>query len=152
VADVFTKKKRSQVMAAVRSAGNRATELRLAAILRAHGITGWRRHQPLPGKPDFVFRRRRLAVFVDGCFWHGCPDHLRMPRDNRPYWGRKIARNVLRDRETALRLKKAGWRVLRVWEHALRSPELVARRIASKLAPNKIAKLPGRAHKLLRRV
>lgn len=79
VADVFTKKKRSQIMAAVRSTGNRTTELRLASILRANGITGWRRHQPLPGKPDFVFRRERLAVFADGCFWHGCPRHLRMP-------------------------------------------------------------------------
>jgi G:T-mismatch repair DNA endonuclease (very short patch repair protein) len=87
VADVFTKKKRSQVMAAIRSTGNRATELRLAAILRAHGITGWRRHQPLPGKPDFVFRR---------------------------------------ERETTRRLKTCGWNVLRVWEHALRSPCVAA--------------------------
>ncbi len=65
MADVLSKKKRSQVMAAIRSTGNRATELRLAAIFRAHGIPGWRRHQPLPGTPDFVFRRERLAVFVD---------------------------------------------------------------------------------------
>ena len=74
--DVFSKKKRSQVMAAIRSKGNKTTELRLASILRAHGISGWRRHQPLFGKPDFVFRRERLAVFVDGCFWHGCPQAL----------------------------------------------------------------------------
>jgi len=134
VADVFTKQQRSQVMAAIRSTGNRATELRLAAILRAHGITGWRRRQTLPGKPDFVFRRQRLAVFVDGCFWHGCPRHLRMPRSNHPYWKRKIARNIRRDRAINHLLKKGGWQVLRVWEHALRSPELVARRIASKLA------------------
>jgi DNA mismatch endonuclease (patch repair protein) len=141
VADVFTKKKRSQVMAAIRSTGNRATELRLAAIFRAHGITGWRRHQALPGKPDFVFRRERLAVFVDGCFWHGCPRHLRMPRDNRPYWKGKIARNIQRDRETTRRLRKSGWHVLRVWEHALRSPEVVARRIASKLAVERDCKV-----------
>ena len=69
--DVFSKKQRSQVMAAIRSKGNKTTELRLASILRAHGIKGWRRDQPLFGKPDFVFRRERLAVFVDGCFWHG---------------------------------------------------------------------------------
>lgn len=133
MADVFTKKKRSQVMAAIRSTGNRATELRLAAIFRAHGITGWRRHQPLPGKPDFVFRRERLAVFVDGCFWHGCPQHLRMPRDNRHYWKRKIARNILRDRETTRRLKRAGWRVVRVWEHAIHAPVPVVQRIKSAL-------------------
>lgn len=134
VADVFTKIKRSQVMAAIRSTGNRSTELRLASILRAHGITGWRRRQPVPGKPDFVFRRERLAVFVDGCFWHGCRGHLRMPKENRQYWKCKIARNIQRDRETNQRLREAGWRVLRVWEHALRSPEVVARRIASKLS------------------
>lgn len=75
MADVFTKAERSKVMAAVRSRGNRDTELKLAAILRAHGITGWRRQQPMRGKPDFVFRREQLAVFVDGCFWHGCPIH-----------------------------------------------------------------------------
>ena len=133
VADVFTKRKRSQVMAAIRSTGNRATELRLAVLFRAHGITGWRRHQALPGKPDFIFRRERLAGFVDGCFWHGCPQHFRLPSDNRSYWKRKIARNIHRDRQTTQRLKKDGWRVLRVWEHALRSPEVVARRIALKL-------------------
>jgi DNA mismatch endonuclease (patch repair protein) len=83
VADVFTKKKRSQVMAAIRSTGNRANELRLAAIFRAHGITGWRRHQALPGKPDFVFRRERLAVFVDGCFWHGCRWHKNCPQQGK---------------------------------------------------------------------
>jgi len=120
-------------MAAISSTGNKTTELRLAAILRAHGITGWRRHQPLPGKPDFVFRRERLAIFVDGCFWHGCRWHLRMPQDNRSYWQRKIARNIQRDRETNRLLKRAGWRVLRVWEHALRSSDAVARRIDSKL-------------------
>ena len=121
-------------MAAIRSTGNRATELRLASIFRAQGITGWRRHQRLPGKPDFIFRRQRLAVFVDGCFWHGCARHLRVPRDNRPYWKHKIARIIQRDRQTNRHLRKAGWRVVRIWEHALRSPVLVARRIAANLA------------------
>jgi len=68
MADVFSKRKRSQVMAAIRSKGNKDTELKLASILRAHGIKGWRRHQPLVGKPDFIFLKQRLAVFVDGCF------------------------------------------------------------------------------------
>ncbi|HOW67446.1 MAG TPA: very short patch repair endonuclease [Candidatus Paceibacterota bacterium] len=130
MADVLTKKKRSQVMAAVRSTGNRTTELKLVRILRAHKITGWRRHQLLPGKPDFVFQRRRLAIFVDGCFWHGCPRHLRMPHGNRSYWKRKIERNIRRDHETTRLLKEAGWRVLRIWEHTLRSPEKVAMQIA----------------------
>ncbi len=121
-------------MAAVRSVGNKETELRLVKILRANGIMGWRRHQALPGKPDFVFRRERVAVFVDGCFWHGCRWHCRMPHENRGYWQGKISGNFLRDRRTNALLRKAGWRVLRVWEHALRSPEAVVRRITSELS------------------
>src|SRR5437879_2804676 len=98
MADVFTKLKRSQVMAAIHSRGNKATELKLASILRAAGITGWRRHQPLPGCPDFIFRRQRVAVFVDGCFWHGCRWHCRMPKTRIDFWKQKIARNKKRDR------------------------------------------------------
>ena len=134
VADVFTKKKRSQVMAAIRSKGNKATELKLASILRAAHITNWRRHPPLPGRPDFAFRRARLAVFVDGCFWHGCRWHCRMPQDNREYWQRKISRNAIRDRATTQVLRRAGWQVLRIWAHSLRSPEIVIRRITSQLS------------------
>ncbi len=143
VADVFTKKKRSQVMAAIRSRGNKATELKLASILRAAGITGWRRHQAVPGHPDFIFRRERLAVFVDGCFWHGCRWHCRMPRDNRPYWQKKISRNAARDRQTARLLRAAGWRVLRVWSHSLANPERVLARITSELrSANKMCDHP----------
>lgn len=82
MADVFSKHKRSQIMAAIRSRGNKDTELKLASILRAARITGWRRNQPLSGHPDFVFRSQRVAIFVDGCFWHGCRWHLRMTHDN----------------------------------------------------------------------
>jgi DNA mismatch endonuclease (patch repair protein) len=120
-------------MALVRSRGNKETELRLVAIFRAFRITGWRRHKPLPGKPDFIFPRRRLAVFVDGCFWHGRRWHLRMPKENRPYWRRKINGNMTRDRANTLRLKQAGWRVVRIWGHSLKRPELVAGRIISLL-------------------
>ncbi len=133
VADVFTKKKRSQIMAAVRSRGNKNTELKLAAILRSARINGWRRHQPLPGHPDFVFRRPRLLIFVDGCFWHGCPRHLRMPQANRAYWKSKIARNVKRDAAHTRALRLAGWRVMRVWEHSLRDPAIIADRIKTML-------------------
>ena len=120
-------------MAAIRSKGNKATELKLASILRAHGLKGWRRHCPLPGKPDFIFPKQRLAVFVDGCFWHGCRWHCRMPRDNRRYWREKISRNAARDRATTRLLRQTGWRVLRFWEHALANPENVVSRIASAL-------------------
>ena len=131
--DVFTKKKRSQVMAAIRSTGNRDTEMRLAAILRAHGITGWRRHQPLPGKPDFVFRQERLAIFVDGCFWHNCPKHGHKPGSNRDYWLPKLRRNHERDTSVKRALSKAGWTVVRIWEHDLLDGHRVARRTAKAL-------------------
>jgi len=120
-------------MAAIRSRGNKDTELKLVSILRAARITGWRRHQPLPGRPDFVFRQQRVAIFVDGCFWHGCRSHCRMPQGNREYWQRKIAGNSARDRRTTRLLRSLGWRVLRIWGHALASPETVVARIISEL-------------------
>jgi DNA mismatch endonuclease (patch repair protein) len=129
MADVVSKRKRSQIMAAIKGRGNRDTELKLVAIFREHGITGWRRNQPLFGKPDFVFRRERVAVFVDGCFWHGCPQHGRKPDSNRPYWLPKLARNRARDREVTRVLRRSGWKVLRLWEHDLRRAAAVVKRL-----------------------
>ena len=134
MADVFSKKKRSQVMAAIKSQGNKDTEVKLAKILRAHGITGWRRKQKVAGKPDFVFRRHRLAVFVDGCFWHGCRWHCRMPKSRGGFWKPKIARNKTRDRQVGRILRKLGWRILRIWEHSLAEPEKVLARVQAGLA------------------
>ena len=119
----------SEVMAAISSTGNRTTELRLLTILHAHGITGWRRHQPLPGKPDFVFRREHLAVFVDGCFWHGCPWHCRMPKSRHSYWEPKVRRNKARDKAIRRVLQQAGWKVHRIWEHSLNNPSVVITRL-----------------------
>ena len=121
MSDTVSKKKRSQIMAAVRSRGNKATELRLIQIFRRHGIKGWRRHLPTLGRPDFVFRNDRLAVFVDGCFWHGCPKHLRKPKGNRRYWRYKIESNRQRDLFVTRSLRRTGWRVLRVWEHEIKN-------------------------------
>lgn len=129
MADIITKKRRSEVMAAVRSRGNSATELVLGTLLRKLGITGWRRHVGLPGRPDFTFRASRLLVFVDGCFWHGCAKHCRVHATNRNYWLRKIQGNRSRDRAVSQALRKAGWRVLRIWEHELNRPAICARRI-----------------------
>lgn len=134
MADIFSKEERSRVMATVRSYGNKQTELELIAILRAHGITGWRRKHPLFGHPDFVFPRERVVVFVDGCFWHGCPRHGTTPANNRRYWKAKIARNIIRDRRTSRILKAAGWKVVRVWGHSLRNPAKVVRNITSQLS------------------
>lgn len=121
-------------MAAVRSKGNKATELKLVLILRGHGIKGWRRQHQGLGKPDFVFPKYKLAVFVDGCFWHGCRRHCRMPQGNRQYWENKILRNSQRDRATTRHLRRSGWRVLRFWEHSLKDTNLVARKIKYELS------------------
>ena len=134
--DVFTKAKRSAVMALIRSRGNRDTELRMIALFREHGIIGWRRGARVFGKPDFVFRAAKVAVFVDGCFWHGCPRHATKPAGNREFWEAKLSRNKSRDRKVSRTLRTKGWRVLRVWECALtrkRSAQTLAR-IARALA------------------
>jgi len=120
MADVFSKRKRSEVMSLIRGSGNKGTELALVQIFRAHRITGWRRHQAIFGKPDFVFAKIRLAVFVDGCFWHYCPQHTKEPKTNVAFWREKLATNKARDRLVNKTLRKAGWRVLRIWEHELR--------------------------------
>jgi DNA mismatch endonuclease (patch repair protein) len=118
--DVFSKQKRSEVMSRIRGRGNKDTELALAKLFRAHRITGWRRNQPVFGKPDFVFPKLKLAVFVDGCFWHGCPKHATKPKNNRAFWQRKFSANKKRDALVTRTLRRNGWRVLRVWEHTLR--------------------------------
>jgi DNA mismatch endonuclease (patch repair protein) len=81
-------------------------------------------------RPDFVFRREKVAIFVDGCFWHGCPEHFRRPKSRQKFWDAKIARNIARDVSVTKALRKAGWRVLRLWEHELakqREKRLLAR-------------------------
>jgi len=82
------------------------------------------RHQPrgVFGRPDFANKARRIALFLDGCFWHGCPRHFKIPKTNADFWGEKIARNRRRDREVGRILRKAGWTVLRMWEHGLKNP------------------------------
>lgn len=117
--DIFTNAKRSEVMSRIRGRGNKETEEALAKLLRQHRIKGWRRHQPIFGKPDFIFPKCRLAVFVDGCFWHGCPKHGTKPKSNRAYWRRKLARNKKRDQLVTRTLRRGGWRVVRIWECSL---------------------------------
>jgi DNA mismatch endonuclease (patch repair protein) len=133
--DVFTKAKRSAVMSRIRGHGNKNTELALIKLLRRHGVTGWRRNQKVFGKPDFLFRRKRLALFVDGCFWHGCPKHCKIPAGNRAFWKKKFAANKARDRRVNRELRKLGWRVLRIWEHDLtKNREQVLSRLKKSLA------------------
>ena len=135
--DVFTIAKRSQVMSRIRGHGNKNTELALVKIFRAHHITGWRRHRPIFGKPDFIFSRNRLAIFVDGCFWHGCPRCYRRPKSNRKFWDAKIAQNRARDRKVSRELRRLGWHVIRIWEHDLtKRDKIFVIRVKAALAVN----------------
>lgn len=118
--DRLTAVERSALMAKVRSVGNRSTEGRVEAALRAAGVDGWEKHAPLPGKPDFYFPRYKLVVFVDGCQWHACPQHVRYPQANAEYWRTKLDRNRKRDNQLRRQLRAEGYHVMRVWEHDLK--------------------------------
>ena len=140
MADIYTRAERSALMAKVRGRGNLTTEQALAKLLRTQGWSGWRRQRAIGVRmadggrfrvrPDFIFATRRLAVFVDGCFWHGCPRHGTRPQGNAAFWREKFRRNRARDRRDTRRLRRAGWRVLRLWEHELKPmarPALLAK-------------------------
>jgi DNA mismatch endonuclease (patch repair protein) len=102
-------------MARVRSR-NTDPEIKLRKALWSIGLR-YRLASKLPGSPDIVFVRARVAVFVDGCFWHGCPTHYRAPKTNQDFWSRKLERNQNRDARVNTELAALGWHVVRVWEH-----------------------------------
>lgn len=133
MADVFSSQERSKIMSRVRGGGNSATELKLMSLFRAAKITGWRRRFRAFGKPDFVFPKNRVAVFVDGCFWHGCPLHGTLPSSNRAFWQAKLNRNIRRDKLVRKTLKASGWQVIRIWQHDLRDSLKVLRRVSRAL-------------------
>jgi DNA mismatch endonuclease (patch repair protein) len=111
---------RSRTMAAIKSKRNRTTELLLRMAFVRSRIKGWVTHpRTLKGTPDFYFPAQRMAVFVDGCFWHGCPKCGHTPRTRSEYWALKISRNPKRDNRVSNQLRSEGVTVLRVWEHAL---------------------------------
>lgn len=151
--DVFDRAKRSDVMAKIRGKGNSSTEMVVVRSFRAAKITGWRRHVTISFRvraptgtpatvmpeiirvcPDFIFKKARIAIFVDGCFWHCCPLHFKLPENNRSFWEPKFQANVTRDKRATQLLRSAGWSVLRVWEHDLKDAKsfvsLVRRRLA----------------------
>lgn len=116
MADIFSKEKRSQVMSAIRSKRNKTTELRLIEIFKQHGIVGWRRNYKVKGHPDFVFLDKKIAVFVDGCFWHGHDCRNTRPTDNAEFWQKKRERNMAHDKEITELFESRGWTVIRIWE------------------------------------
>lgn len=152
MSDILSPKDRSIRMSRVRPRGNRSTEQALVAVFRAEGIRGWRRHvrlisgrtrslpqttklRPVVVTPDFIFRACRVAVFVDGCFWHACPLHGTRPVANRRFWAAKLAANRQRDLSTSAALRRAGWIVVRLWEHDLKKrPGFCVRKVRQALA------------------
>lgn len=114
-------------------------EWTLRRLLHARGLR-YRVDAVLPGLPrrraDILFPRQRVAVFVDGCFWHGCPDHKTFPKTNAAWWAMKLARNVERDRETDAHLADLGWNVIRIWEHE--DSELAADRVQAAVRPGRV--------------
>ena len=119
MSDVFSRQKRSEVMSRIKGGGNLSTEMRLIEIFHRNHIVGWRRKYPVKGRPDFVFSSERLAVFVDGCFWHSCPMCSRVPSQNRTFWVRKLKATCERDSAVTQMFERRGWRVIRIWEHEL---------------------------------
>lgn len=141
-------------MSKIRAKGNKGTEIALMRVFRANGISGWRRHvvlkfdaekmesseastEAITYKPqvlvDFVFRREKVAIFVDGCFWHGCPQHCSQPVNNKAFWKKKLEGNEARDRWVTKVLCQHGWRAVRIWEHELeflKRPAVQSRLIA----------------------
>jgi DNA mismatch endonuclease (patch repair protein) len=127
--DRVDKETRSQVMSTVRSKNTRLEE-KLIAILENADLTGFARYAAgLPGTPDVAFMEERVAVFLDSCFWHGCPKHLRRPSSNTDYWQSKIEKNIRRDRRQRAALRRTGWSAIRVWEHDLPDPSKVIRKV-----------------------
>ena len=122
--DVFDKAKRSDIMRKVKSKNNKSTEQKLIRFFNDNKITGWRRNYPVKGRPDFVFVKERIAVFVDGCFWHGHDCRNTKPSDNQEYWRKKRERNMRRDKEVTEMFERRGWKVLRIWECELKNKNI----------------------------
>lgn len=117
--DVMTPLQRSRCMSRIRGRDTKP-EIMLRKVLWGRGYR-YRVNSRLPGRPDIIFPGRKVAVFVDGCFWHGCPEHRVMPRQNAEFWKVKLETNQRRDTEVNEKLAKLDWRVIRVWEHEIKS-------------------------------
>ena len=124
MADIFDEEKRSEIMSAVRSKWNKSTELKLIEVFRQNGIIGWRRNYKAKGHPDFVFPYRKVAVFVDGCFWHGHDCRNTRPSSNLEYWQKKRERNIQYDKEITALFEHRGWMVIRIWECELKNKNI----------------------------
>jgi len=130
--DVLTKKQRSYCMSRIRSKDTQP-EIFLRKAISSAGVKGYRLHYKLSGRPDIVFPRKKIAVFIDGCFWHKCPKCFVKPKTNVRFWNRKIESNVKRDRAVNTRLKRDGWTVIRIWEHEIINEKVLKKKILNKI-------------------
>lgn len=129
-----TSTKRSNVMKAIRLKGNLSTEVKLRLGLVRAGLRNWVMHpQYVPGKPDFYFVKERVAIFVDGCFWHGCPFCGHIPKTNSDFWITKISLNKIRDKKINLALKRLDVVVLRFWEHSMINTHCIVKSVINAL-------------------
>jgi DNA mismatch endonuclease, patch repair protein len=125
MSDTVSEKKRSEIMRASKPKGNKTTEKALIILFKEHRITGWRRNYKIAGAfPDFVFPKEKIAVFADGCFWHGHNCRNLTPKNNAEYWNNKISENRKRDKNIVKRLKEKGWTVFRIWECQIKKGRL----------------------------
>ena len=114
--DKFSKETRSRIMSKIR-ATNTKPEIKIRKILYKSGHKGYRlNYKKAPGKPDICYVGKKVAIFIDGCFWHGCPKCYKKPASNKKYWDEKIKTNKKRDRKVNSALKKGNWTILRFWE------------------------------------
>lgn len=118
--DIYSRSKRSQIMKQIRSSGNKSTEIKLIQYFNNYHITGWRRNYNVKGHPDFVFLEKRIAIFVDGCFWHGHDCRNTRPDQNAERWAKKRNYNINHDREITSLFEGRGWTVIRIWECELK--------------------------------
>jgi DNA mismatch endonuclease (patch repair protein) len=133
MADMFSKKIRSRIMSRIRGKDTKP-ELTLRKILFAGGLRYRLNYKVAGYRVDLAFPSKKLAIFVDGCFWHGCPRDFRPPKSNTKYWGPKIRTNRKRDKKIDNAIRKEGWQPLHFWEHSLReNPSAVFEKIAKRL-------------------
>lgn len=131
--DVHTPEQRTYNMSRIR-AKNTGPEVKLRKLLYAEGIRGYRIHHNLPGKPDIVFIKKKIAIFIDGCFWHKCPVCFQEPATRKEFWMKKIQSNIDRDARVNKQLKEEGWKVIRIWEHEIRKePDSAVKKVISML-------------------
>jgi len=132
--DVLTPDQRKFNMSRIKGK-NTGPEVRLRKLLWSQGVRGYRIHYNLPGKPDIVFTKKKIAIFIDGCFWHRCPVCFQEPATRKEFWMKKIQSNIERDKKVNTQLSDDGWNVIRIWEHEIRkNPSLVIEKIRENLS------------------